>query len=153
MYIHCTLTPTEPHWLPLSPTEPPRSPTVPHWPSLISTEPERLHWAPPLTLAISTEPNWPQLSPIEPNVASTYRHWFIFIHQWPIMTLSCPKWTTFDHKSSLITPDYPLIVLKDFSPTNYFNYHQCMQFFLQKRQPIMHYDPKSHLTSIYSSII
>ena len=28
-----------------------------------------------------------------------------------------------------------------------------MQYFLQKRQPIMHHDPKPHLTSIYSSII
>ena len=52
-----------------------------------------------------------------------------------------------------MTSSYPLILLKDLNPTNSVNYCQSLQLSLQKGQPIMRYDPKSHLTNIYSSTI
>ena len=81
-----------------------------------------------------------------PNVAS-----ISYIN--PSVTLGCPKGVPFDPKLPYVTSDYPLIVLKDLNPNNSANYYQRIQLLLQKSQPFMCYDRKSHLMRIYSSII
>ena len=119
VYTLCTepywalLSPTDSHWAPRTltelhwaPTNPndlywlPLTPTESHWAPLSPIDP---HGAPPGSKVSIEHPHWPHwrhLNPIEPSVGSTYPHWVIFTIQWPIMTLSCPKWTSFDHKSS-----------------------------------------------------
>ena len=163
MHIHCTLSHTEPYRLPLNPTDPhwaPPSPTDPHRAPLSPTDP---HWT-PLNLKYS---RWAH--PTDPSnlysasLTPTESHWAQCSLHLPPLTYIHPSVTHNDSFLSQGNPIWPKITLNNIGlspnclkrpqPTIYVNYDQCMQLFCLKRQPIMHYDPKSHLTSIYSSII
>ena len=127
---------TDLHWPPLSPKDS-------HWTSPTPTDPQLtssdLYWAPDESHWAKCSLHLAPLSYIHPSVT----------HNDPCLSQMNPIWPQITLNNFRLS----LIVLKDLNPTNYVNYHQRLQLFLQKRQPIMRYDSKSHLTSIYSSII